>query len=38
VTDPAVVLQLEEVSGYAWRSPAFLQTTRLVARVSQLAA
>jgi 8-oxo-dGTP pyrophosphatase MutT (NUDIX family) len=38
VTDPAVVLQLEEVSGYAWRSPAFLQTTRLAVKVDQLAA
>jgi 8-oxo-dGTP pyrophosphatase MutT (NUDIX family) len=38
VTDPAVFLQLEEVSAYAWRPPSSLQTERLAAKVTCLAA
>jgi 8-oxo-dGTP pyrophosphatase MutT (NUDIX family) len=38
VTDPAVLLQLEEVSAYAWQPPSSLPTTRLAAKISHLAA
>jgi|HubBroStandDraft_1064217.scaffolds.fasta_scaffold07710_5 8-oxo-dGTP pyrophosphatase MutT (NUDIX family) len=38
VTDPAVLLQLEEVSDYIWRPPSSLHTTRLAAKVARLAA
>jgi 8-oxo-dGTP pyrophosphatase MutT (NUDIX family) len=38
VTDPAVTLQLEEVSAHAWRPPSALQTERLAARVARLLA
>jgi 8-oxo-dGTP pyrophosphatase MutT (NUDIX family) len=38
VTDPAISLQLEEVSAHAWRPPSSLQTERLAAKVTRLAA
>jgi 8-oxo-dGTP pyrophosphatase MutT (NUDIX family) len=38
VADPAVQLQLEEVSGYAWRPPSSLQGTCLAAKVVGLVA
>jgi 8-oxo-dGTP pyrophosphatase MutT (NUDIX family) len=38
VTSPAVRLQVDEVSDYAWRAPSDLPTPRLVAKVSCLAA
>jgi 8-oxo-dGTP pyrophosphatase MutT (NUDIX family) len=38
VTDPGVLLQIEEVSDYAWLEPPTLQATRLAAKVTRLAA
>ncbi len=38
VTDPRVLLQLEEVSDYAWCHPSSLPPTRLAAKVARLAA
>jgi 8-oxo-dGTP pyrophosphatase MutT (NUDIX family) len=38
VSDPAVVLRLEEVSDYAWLPPSSLQTARLAAKVGRLTA
>jgi 8-oxo-dGTP pyrophosphatase MutT (NUDIX family) len=38
VTDPAVNLQLEEVSAHAWRPPSALQTERLAAKIARLVA
>jgi 8-oxo-dGTP pyrophosphatase MutT (NUDIX family) len=38
VKDPGVVLQIEEVSGYAWWQPSSLHAARLAAKVAWLAA
>ena len=38
VTDPGILLQIEEVSDYAWLQPSSLQATRLAAKVARLAA
>jgi 8-oxo-dGTP pyrophosphatase MutT (NUDIX family) len=38
VKNPDVQLQLDEVTDYAWRSPAELQTARLITKISQFAA
>ncbi len=37
-TDPAVLLQFEEVSDYAWQPPSCLHTPALAAKVTRLAA
>jgi 8-oxo-dGTP pyrophosphatase MutT (NUDIX family) len=36
VTEPAISLQVEEVSAHAWRPPSSLQTERLAAKVTRL--